>query len=112
MTQERGKTAWDLSLRSYCFKEKYPEMLFRDSTITDFKFTKTIYWEEYDIVGYIGYSERKETIYVVYRGTVGELNLALDFEEQLVSYDDTWPECDCRVHKGLNSAVMPRTLMS
>jgi len=73
-------------------------MLYEGSTVTDFEYTETIYWDEYEITGYIGYSQQKETIYVVYRGTIGELNLKLDFEEKLVSYDDTWPECDCRVH--------------
>lgn len=67
--------------------------------------TKTVWWEDYDVTGYIGYMPSQETIYVVYRGTQSALNWELDFMVKKVSYEETWPECNCKVHEGVNMGI-------
>lgn len=47
----------------------------------------------------------QNTIYVAWRGTDSELNEEMDFAWKLVPYDETWPECECRVHEGIDEGI-------
>lgn len=103
-TNEKGEIAWQLSTKMYCPMAEFGNMPWA-GLVEDFKYTKTIWWERYDVTGLVGYMPSQKTIYVVFRGTDSKPNEEMDFEEALVPYDDTWPECNCRVHDGVNTGV-------
>ena len=79
--------------------------LFEGTLAEGFVTTRTLYWADYDIPGYIGYLPSNETIYVVMRATISDLNEQLDRMMKKVPYTK-WPECEgCKVHEGFYSAV-------
>ena len=78
-------------------------MQFDGSTI-GFVFTKSLHWAYYDVTGYAGYMDSTETIYVAMRGTTSQPNFDMDFDQKLIEYS-TWPECKCRVHRGVDTGV-------
>jgi len=69
-----------------------------------FEYTKTFHWEYYDVTGYAGYHDDRKTIYVVMRGTNSQPNADMDNDMNLTAYT-TWPECNCRVHRGIDRGV-------
>jgi hypothetical protein len=103
-TEERAQISWHLSLKAYCGVDNLHLMPFTN-VVEGFVHTKTVWWEDYDVTGYIGYMPSQETIYVVYRGTQSALNWELDFMVKKVSYEETWPECNCKVHEGVNMGI-------
>jgi hypothetical protein len=103
MTFERGQLAYELNLYNFCPRSQFPEMNFT-GIAEGFIFTKTLHWEYYDVTGYIGYIDSRKTIYISMRGTMTNPNEDMDFDSVLVDYT-TWPECNCRVHRGVDRGV-------
>jgi hypothetical protein len=66
--------------------------------------TKVIYNPSNDVNGFIGYLPSDNSIYVAFRGTESLENWMIDFDSSKTKYN-LWPECDCEVHAGFNSAV-------
>lgn len=93
-----------LSGLAYCnTKVDYQYLLFSNET-DGFIVTKPLYWSEYDIAGFIGYLPTEESIYVVFKGSKSKLNFKLDMLDSLDPYH-LWPDCNCRIHSGLQMAV-------
>lgn len=93
-----------LSGAAYCDKANYPKMKISGEA-SDFIVNDTLYNIETDIHGFTGVLERTQTIYVVLRGSYSALNWLDDIEIRLVDYT-TYPECDCKVHRGFYRSAL------
>ena len=69
-----------------------------------FVVTKNLHWAYYDVNAYAGYMDSNKTIYIVMRGTDSPPHQDMDLDSVLVDYT-TWPECNCRVHRGVDRGV-------
>jgi len=69
-----------------------------------FVYTKTLHWDYYDATGYVGYLDSEKTINVVMRGTKSAENKLMNADTALTDYT-TWPECNCKVHRGVDTGV-------
>jgi len=103
MTFERGQLAFELNLYNFCPVHQFSEMNF-SGIAEGFVLTKTLKWEYYDVTGFIGYIDSRETIYVSMRGTMTKPNDDMNWDNTMTGYT-TWPECDCRVHRGVDRGV-------
>ena len=93
-----------LSGAAYCNKENYPTMKL-SGPASGFIYIETLYDVKTDLQGYIGILQETQSIYIVLRGSSSIMNWLADFEISLVPYD-TYPECNCNVHRGFyNSAL-------
>jgi hypothetical protein len=111
-TNEKAELCWQLAAKVHCPLEDLAEAPWT-GVVSDFQLTKTLHWPKYDVNGMVGYEESAETIYLVWRGTFSDLNYEMNNMNALVPYDDTWPECECRVHEGVNegmNAIFPEAL--
>jgi len=93
-----------LSGAAYCGKSNYSTMCV-SGPASGFIQAETLYDIASDLEGYIGYNNAHKSIYVVLRGTSSTLNWMEDLEIKQVPYD-TWPECDCEVHKGFYTSIL------
>ena len=97
-------TAVWLSGAAYCDKHEYPNMIL-DGYATGFEYRDTLYDPHTDVQGYIGVMPSTKTVYVVIRGSSSIMNWLDDFEVSLVDYN-TYPECECHVHRGFYHSAM------
>ena len=95
--------AW-LSGAAYCGKDQYNSMILSGPSV-GFLVNDTLYDPVTDIQGYTGVLKGASTIYVVLRGSSSAMNWLDDFEVGLVEYD-TFPECDCNVHRGFYRSAL------
>ena len=93
-----------LSAATFCPKEEYMTRTYLGPT-EGFVATSVIFDEKTDTEGFIGYLPSEKTIFVVFRGSISARNWITDFEFREVSYD-TYPECNCDVHRGFYQAVL------
>lgn len=103
MNRERLELSWNLNLYGYCPFHLFDKREFFGIS-KDFTYTKSVYWQYYDVVGYVGYMESVKTIFVVMRGTETKPNQDMDWDAVLTDYT-TWPECNCKVHRGVDRGV-------
>ena len=102
--QRQADISFDLSLASYCGHEQVLDYPFSGS-VEGFVATKAIWNPENELTGYLGYLPSDQSIWVVFRGTVGQKNWDIDFDSVKVDYE-LWPECKgCKVHRGFNDAI-------
>ena len=59
----------------------------------------------HDAAGLVGYLPSSKSIYVVYRGTTTAKNWVDDLDIYKKDYE-TFPECNCKVHKGWYDSVL------
>ena len=97
-------TAVWLSGAAYCDKHEYPNMIL-DGYATGFEYRDTLYDPHTDVQGYIGVMPSTKTVYVVIRGSSSIMNWLDDFEVSLVDYN-TYPDCECHVHRGFYHSAM------
>lgn len=97
-------TAVWLSGAAYCGKNEYPNMAL-GGYATGFEYRNTLYDPHTDVQGYIGVMPSTKTVYVVIRGSSSIMNWLDDFEVSLVDYS-SYPECDCRVHRGFYHSAL------
>ena len=65
-----------------------------------------LYDDEWDVNGFVGYLESDKSIYVTFRGTDSDKNMAMDLNIVLAPYT-MWPECaSCTVHAGFQEAYL------
>ena len=96
-----------LSGASYCDKTKYNTMKV-GYPANELIYNETLHDVATDVQGYIGIIPNMQSIYVVIRGSFSARNWIDDFEIRQIPYS-TYPECDCKVHKGFyNSALSIR----
>ena len=92
-----------LSNYAYCGHSLYAQLAWQGD-VSDFVYTKTIYNADHDTEGFVGYLPSDNAIYVSFRGSSSlanwETNLNALPEPYLV-----WPECNCQVHGGFQSAA-------
>ena len=87
-----------LSAASYCSQQDISTRVFLGPT-HGFVVTKLFYNIDTGAMGYIGFLNRKQRIYVVFQGTHSIADVLSDIHIEQVPYA-TYPECECNVHKG------------
>uniref|UniRef100_A0A6C0JYL3 Fungal lipase-type domain-containing protein n=1 Tax=viral metagenome TaxID=1070528 RepID=A0A6C0JYL3_9ZZZZ len=98
-----SNTAVWLSGAAYCGKDSYKSMKL-SGPATSFIVDSILYDPKTDLQGYTGILKSTRTIYVVFRGSSSKLNWVADFEVTKRNYD-TYPECECKVHRGFYDAT-------
>jgi hypothetical protein len=93
-----------LSSAAYCGKESYNNMIL-DGPAYGFVVKDILYDPKSDVEGYIGILDYTKTIHIVFRGSSSIRNWIDDFEFRKIKYE-TFPECNCKIHKGFYSAVL------
>merc|ERR1712046_482300 len=100
---DQAEISFELSLASYCGHERVMDYPFVGHT-EGFVVTKPIWNPENEVTGFIGYLPSDQSIWVTFRGTVGQKNWDVDFDSVKVKYD-LWPDCNCKVHRGFYDAL-------
>jgi len=101
---EEAETSVWLSGAAYCNKETYMDMKLGGAA--DGFIVKNILYDKItDLQGYIGILPSTQTIYVTFRGSSSLLNWIDNLKIKKIPYD-SYPECNCSVHKGFYSTTI------
>lgn len=99
-----GRLNLNISNLAYCGYQNYANLDFQGD-VEGFVVTKTIYNEEHDTEGFVGYLPSDESIYVAFRGSSSPENWVTNLDAVAVDYQE-YPEWGCKVHRGFQDAAM------
>lgn len=101
--QQANTSLW-IATAAYCGKDAYFSHTFKGPT-EGFLATYIIYDRLTDTEGYIGVLPSDKSIFVAFRGSESLNNWIVNFDTVKTAYD-SFPDCNCKVHKGFYDATL------
>ncbi len=99
--KQANTSVW-LSAAAFCNVGNYHKHIFKGPT-SGFNVTFPIYDARTDTQGFIGILPSDRSIYIVFRGSSSTRDWISNLDARKINYT-TFPECDCKVHKGFFEA--------